>query len=75
MRSTILLWSLASGALLGLFCGLLLFALVVLAGEVAGGAAARFAARARVPVVVLCFVVIPAAGAWLGWLEGRLKLR
>ena len=74
MRTSILLWSLVGGSVLGLLAGFLLFAIVFMTGE-APGAIGRIAVRLRVPVAVLCFVVLPVVGGVLGWLEGRLKLR
>ena len=75
MRATILGWSTASGLILGLIAGLLLFAVLVLAGEMASSVIPRLGGRARVAAGVLSFVVLPLAGAVLGWLEGRLKLQ
>ena len=75
MRATILGWSAFSGLILGLFAGLLLFALVVLGGEFAPNAFARLNGRVRVIVSIFSFVVLPFAGTVLGWLEGRLKLQ
>jgi hypothetical protein len=75
MRATILGWSTASGLILGLFVGLLLFAVLLLGGELSLGIIPRLGGRLRVVVSVLSFVVLPLAGAVLGWLEGRLKLQ
>ena len=75
MRATILGWSTFSGFLLGLFAGLMLFALLVVGGELAPGVFPRLGGRVRVVASVFSFVVLPAAGAVLGWLEGRLKLQ
>jgi hypothetical protein len=47
----------------------------VVSGELLSGVVPRLAGRARVLVVTLSFVFLPLAGAVLGWLEGRLKLR
>jgi hypothetical protein len=74
VRATILVWSVVSGLVLGLMAGLVLFALVVIAGEVLAGFLPRLAGRARTVAALLSFVVLPLAGAALGWLEGRLKL-
>ena len=74
MRASVLLWSLAGGAVLGLLAGFLLFAIVFMTGEVPG-AIGRIAVRLRAPAAVLCFVVLPAIGGVLGWMEGKLKLR
>jgi hypothetical protein len=75
MRTTILGWSTVSGLILGLIAGLLLFAVLVLAGELASSVIPRLGGRARVVAGVLSFIVLPLAGAVLGWLEGRLKLQ
>ena len=75
MRATILVWSTISGALLGLFAGVMAFAVVVIGAELASGLIPRLGSRGRLVVGILSFVVLPLAGAILGWLEGRLKLR
>jgi len=75
VRATILGWSAVSGLVLGLIAGLLLFALAVVSGELLAGVIPRLAGRARVALAILSFVLLPLAGAALGWLEGRLKLR
>jgi hypothetical protein len=73
MRTTILGWSAFSGLLLGLMAGLLVFAVIIVAGEFAP-TVARLGNRARGVVAFVAFVVVPLVGATLGWLEGRLKL-
>ena len=75
MRATILSWSTLSGIVLGLIAGLLLFAVLVIGGELMSGFVPRLAGRTRVAAALLSFVVLPLAGALLGWLEGRLKLQ
>ena len=75
MRATILGWSTVSGLILGLFAGVLLFAVLVLGGELASGVFPRLGGRSRTVASVFAFVVLPLAGAVLGWLEGRLKLQ
>ena len=75
MRATILTWSAISGLILGVFAGTLLFATLLLGGELVPSVAPRLAGRARVVVAVISFVIIPVVGAVLGWLEGRLKLQ
>lgn len=74
MRSTILGWSAVSGLVLGLIAGTLFFAVLVVGGELVPGVP-RLAGRARVAATIFSFVLLPVAGAVLGWLEGRLKLR
>ena len=75
MKATILGWSAASGLVLGLIAGLLLFALAVVGGELLVGIVARLAGRTRAALAIFSFVLLPLAGAVLGWLEGRLKLQ
>ena len=75
MRATILTWSAISGLSLGLFAGTLLFATLLLGGELAPSLVPRLVGRARVVVSIVSFAIIPLAGAILGWLEGRLKLQ
>jgi hypothetical protein len=75
VRATILGWSAVSGLVLGLIAGLLLFAMVIVGGELASGIVPRLAGRARTALVLFSFVFLPVAGTVLGWLEGRLKLQ
>jgi hypothetical protein len=75
MRATILVWSAVSGLVLGLMAGILLFAVLVLGGEFLSGVLPRVGARTRLAAALLSFVLLPLAGAALGWMEGRLKLR
>ena len=75
MRATILGWSTLSGIILGLIAGLLVFAVLIICGELLAGFLPRLGGRARVVAAVLSFVVLPLTGAVLGWLEGRLKLQ
>lgn len=75
MKATILGWSAASGLVLGLIAGLLLFALAVVGGELLVGIVPRLAGRTRAALAIFSFVLLPLAGAVLGWLEGRLKLQ
>lgn len=72
-RGSILAWSTFSGALLGMFVGIAAATALYALSEVL---ADRWApGRLRVVVAVLCLVLLPLAGAVLGFLEGRLKLR
>ena len=75
MRATILGWSALSGLVLGLMAGLMTFAVLVLGGELAAGVIPRMGTRARGIAAFITLVVVPIAGATLGWLEGRLKLQ
>jgi hypothetical protein len=74
MRTSILLWSLLGGAFIGLLAAVLLVGVAVLLHALLPAGAARALARlAPVGVPVLVGLCI-AAGATLGYLEGRLKL-
>ena len=73
-RSTILLQSALSGAVIGLIAGAVMFAGALAIWMILPESAARTLARGRVAGMVICFVVLPLAGAAVGWLEGRLKL-
>jgi hypothetical protein len=73
-RAAMLLWSAASGLVVGLLAGVGLFALVTLAVNVVPGIPARLVDRMRVPVLVLLLVGLPLIGAVLGYLEGRAKV-
>ena len=75
VRVSILAWSAASGIVLGLFAGLLLFAVPVIVSELGAGFVPRLGPRARIVLAVVSFAALPLAGATLGFLEGRLKLR
>jgi hypothetical protein len=75
VRTTILAWSAVSGLVLGLFCGILVFAALVAGGELLPSIVPRLGGRARIAAVMFSFVLLPLAGAALGWMEGRLKLR
>jgi hypothetical protein len=75
VRTTIVAWSAVSGLVLGLFGGILLFTVLVVGGELLPGVVPRLGGRARLVAVLFSFVLLPLAGAALGWMEGRLKLR
>jgi hypothetical protein len=74
MRLGILGWSTLSGVVLGLFVGLVATAVALGIAQVVPARWDWVVARLRVPVLVLCLVVLPVAGGVLGFLEGRLKL-
>jgi hypothetical protein len=74
MRASILAWSAFSGLVLGLLCGVAVLAVLVAGLEVLAPGLARATERWRPTLLVVCLVVLPLAGAVLGWLEGRLKL-
>ncbi|HEX5581170.1 MAG TPA: hypothetical protein VFX39_06290 [Gemmatimonadaceae bacterium] len=73
MRLTVLAWSAAGGALVGLLAGLVLFALGALVGATVP-AAGRVMERLWWLGAIVCFVLLPIAGGVVGYLEGRLKL-
>ena len=75
MRASILGWSAVSGLVLGFIAGLLVFAVLAVSGELLPSVGPRLAGRARTVAVVAAFVLLPLAGAVVGWMEGRLKLR
>ena len=75
MRTSVLVWSTVSGLVLGLFAGAVLFAVPVIGTELAAGVVPRLGPRVRLTLAIVSFAVLPLAGAALGLLEGRLKLR
>ena len=75
MKATILGWSAASGLVIGLIAGVMVFAVAVVGGELLSGILPRLAGRARTALAIISFVLLPLAGTVLGLLEGRLKLR
>ena len=75
MRTSILVWSTVSGLILGLFAGAVVFAVPVIGTELAAGMIPRLGPRWRLALAIVSFAVLPLAGAVLGLLEGRLKLR
>lgn len=73
-RSTLLLWSAASGLVVGLLAGVALLALLTLLVNLIPGVSERVAERLRGPVILLLLLFVPLIGAVLGYLEGRAKL-
>ena len=73
-RTAMLLWSAASGLVVGLLAGVALLALVTLIVNVAPGISGRLVERLRTPVVLLLLVAVPVIAAVLGYLEGRAKV-
>ena len=77
MRTSILAWSAASGAVIGAIIALLL----VGAGAIAAAVlplpvgVAREIGRRGVQLSIVLIVLFTAIGAVLGYLEGRLKVR
>lgn len=74
MRTSILLWSAGSGAVLGLFIDAILLGVALLLGTVVPGLAVE---RLRHPwataVTALVLTIIPLIGTVLGYYEGVLK--
>jgi len=75
VRATIVLWSMASGAILGLFVDATLIGVAMLAGAVAPGIAARLHQRWFTLASAVVLAAIPVALTVLGFLEGQLKTR
>jgi hypothetical protein len=73
VRTSILLWSTASGAILGLFVDATLIGVTVLASTLLPSLPARLQQRWLATSTAAVLVLIPAALAVLGFLEGRLK--
>lgn len=74
MRQGILLWSAFSGVVIGVVAGALLFGVGAIIVALLPASVPRPGARWLVVALVFLFGVLPAVGAVLGWLEGRLKL-
>lgn len=75
MRNTILIWSTLAGALLGLFLGVLCLGVAPAVVGLLPAPPTRWAERLRDVVLLICLVVVPIAGAIIGYLEGTLKLK
>ena len=75
VRATVLVWSAVSGLVVGVLAGAALFGVLAVGAAFLPASLVRLADRLRAPAVVFCFLVVPALGAVLGYLEGRLKLR
>lgn len=74
LRTEILFQSALSGAVMGLIAAVALFGVGLVIAFVAPGIVGRLNGRWLTAVLVLIFVGIPAAGAVVGYLEGKLKL-
>ena len=74
VRTSILVQSALSGAVMGLVAGAVIFGAAIAIAMLLPESAERWIARARLAGILLCFILFPLAGALLGWLEGRLKL-
>ena len=74
MRTSILLWSVASGAILGLFIDATLIGVALLLGAVVPGMATdRLQHRWLTVVAAVVLAAIPLVLAVLGYFEGELK--
>lgn len=74
IRAEILFQSALSGAVMGLLAAVTLFGVGLLVAFLVPALADRLAGRWTTALLLLLFVVLPAAGAIVGLLEGRLKL-
>jgi len=73
MRASILLWSMASGLILGLFIDATLIGVALLLSAVIPGASERLNHRWVTTSSAVVLVAIPLVMAVLGYLEGQLK--
>ena len=73
MRTSILLWSTASGAILGVFIDATLIGVAVLLGAVFPGVSSRMHHRVLMVTVALLLAGVPIVMGVIGFLEGRLK--
>ncbi|MDB4877760.1 MAG: hypothetical protein JWM41_4206 [Gemmatimonadetes bacterium] len=73
MRTSILLWSTVSGAILGLFLDATLIGVALLLSAVIPGLSSRMHHRWLITSAAVILAAIPVALAILGYLEGELK--
>ena len=73
MRSSILLWSTASGVILGLFIDATLIGVALLLSAVIPGLSARLQHRWLTLAAAAVLVAIPLVLAVLAYIEGELK--
>ncbi len=64
-----------AGVVIGVVFGALALAVLTLVTGALPAGASRWIERLRVAAIVVCLVLVPLAGAVLGYLEGRLKAR
>lgn len=74
IRAEILFQSALSGAVMGLLAAVALFGAGLLVAFLVPALADRLPGRWTTVLLLLLFVALPAAGAVVGFLEGRLKL-
>ena len=75
MRASILLWSTASGLILGVFIDATLIGLAVLASALVPALSARLHHKWVTASSAIVLAMIPVVLAVLGFLEGQLKTR
>ena len=75
MRASILLWSMASGAILGLFIDATLIGVVMLASVMVPALSSRLHYRWLTTPGAVVLTLIPLALTVIGFLEGQLKSR
>jgi len=75
MRASVLLWSMASGAILGLFIDATLIGVVMLASAVLPALSSRLHYRWLTMTAAVLLAAIPIALVVLGFFEGQLKTR
>jgi hypothetical protein len=73
MRTSILLWSAASGAILGLFLDATLIGVALLLGTLLPSVPDRMQHRWIITSAAILLALIPVVLTVLGFLEGRLK--
>jgi hypothetical protein len=73
MRASILLWSMASGAILGLFIDATLIGVTMLASVVVPALSTRMQHRWVTTTAAIILALIPLALIVAGFLEGQLK--
>jgi hypothetical protein len=73
VRASILLWSTASGVILGLFVDATLIGVALLLSAIVPGVSARFHHRWLTMGAVIALAAIPLVLGVLGYLEGELK--
>jgi hypothetical protein len=73
VRTSILLWSTASGVILGLFVDATLIGVALLLSAVIPGVSARLHHRWLTMTAAIVLAVIPLVLGVLGYLEGELK--
>jgi len=75
MRASILLWSMASGAIFGLFIDATLIGVVMLASAVLPALSARLHYRWLTMTAAVLLALIPISLIVLGFFEGEMKAR